>query len=361
MESGDTAEIRLTKIPSLLRHIAPPRAVCIKQTISDISEGTVLAVEVLSTEGRRTSLENVHGETEQMQVGDIIPAVLATRRKFSGISCDIPKQIRAGDVLYWCSVSGMIGETRGSDSTFGVPAAMRVLGAVELAGVPVNLKVGSGKASRRRQLDTSAPIVCVAGTATNTGKTATARKIVKHYKEKGEKVACAKLTGSGLLAELRMLSDTGADLVLGFMDAGLPTTCGDDVEEVVEVALGILYELNKIEPDVIVVEFGSSLLGVYNAESVLCSPALQAHVAATVMTASDPTAAWGADKITKSWGIEITAFTGPLANNSSFREYVEETLQVPVEDNRAAIPRILGLIDRRVENFQQRKKNITAN
>ncbi|TWU72666.1 hypothetical protein ED733_002550 [Metarhizium rileyi] len=319
-------EIRITKVPSLLRRVNLPQTIHITHEMPFVEEG-VVAVQVLSTTGKRTDMETVTGEDDHLVEGDVIPAVLGKRRKFNGRSCDVPDTLAAGDMLHWSSSSGVVGKIRGGDRSWGgEQLPVRVLGGLQISGKPLSIKQTGEKAiPRRRLLDetvAAAPVICVAGTATNTGKTSTAAKIIQYYKDGGHKVPCAKMTGMSSVAELGKLSSPpGADLVQGFMDAGLPSTCGD-ATEVVEVALGILHRLNEMRPDVVVVEFGSSFLGLYNAEGIFHSADFRARIAAVVVSATDPVSAGGAKQILGGWGIEITAFTGPVVISPSFAEYV---------------------------------------
>ncbi|KAJ1714084.1 hypothetical protein COH20_009648 [Aspergillus flavus] len=125
-----------------------------------------------------------------------------------------------------------------------IPVQVPVLGSILKAGTPMGIKHSA--IPKRQTLSQSAPIVVVAGTASNTGKTTTVRNIIQHPKSGGLRVAGAKSSGVALLNELRCLSATGAELVLGFADGWLPTTCGN-LNEIVEVSLGILHELNKMD------------------------------------------------------------------------------------------------------------------
>ncbi|KAL7927961.1 hypothetical protein ACQKWADRAFT_325277 [Trichoderma austrokoningii] len=352
-ELGVEKDIHLTKIPSLFRRSNLPSVVHASHDFPPIVEGAVIVVQVLSTVGKRTDIEDITEQGDHLVEGDVVPAVLGRRRMFNGFSCDIPHTLSVGDILYWSSGSGVVGDIRGSDPAWNQQLPVRVLGGARISGKFLNIK-DDNMIPRLARLDPIAPVICAAGTATNTGKSTTVTKVVEHFKAKGLRVACAKLTGMALLAEMRKLSSTGADLVLGFMDAGLPSTCGE-AAEVVQVALGILHQLNQIQPDVIVVEFGASFLGLYNTESILCSSGFKGHIAAMIMSASDPVAAWGAKQIMNSWAVDITAFTGPVVNSKSFAEYVEETLGTPAEDNRGAMPKIMSAVESKVDDFKRQR------
>jgi hypothetical protein len=341
-------------VPSLLRGLVVPRIIQITREIPNVTEGTVVVVEVLKHVNRRADIESLSFvERDSLENGDIVLAVLGKRRGFNSCSCDVPETLAVGDVLYWSSASGIVGVSQGYDPAWGKPAAARVIGSPVVSGKQLaNLKEAYSHIVPRlknMELPSSAPIVCVAGTSTNTGKTRTANTIIRHFRGKGQKVACAKLTGVGLCKELQRLSEGNGELVLGFMDAGLPSTCSD-ANEVLEVALRILHQLNQMEPDVIVVELGASFLGPYNAETILRCPEIKRHIAALVLAATDPVSAWGAKQIMERWMIEITAFTGPLVNSTSFVSFVEDTLGVPAEDNRGqSMPKIAALVESKVE------------
>jgi hypothetical protein len=173
---------------------------------------------------------------------------------------------------------------------------------------------------------------------------------MQHLKSRGLRVAGAKLSGVAFLGELRTLSTAGPEMILGLADGGLPTTCNDPTE-VLEVSLGILHELNKVSPDVIVVEFGSCLLGFYNVLPVLDSLHFRQHVASIVLTASDTVAAWGVKHIMREKKLDTTLITGPVVNNVSYVDYIEGELQLPAESNSGPMPKMCRLIDMRLDEF----------
>ncbi|KAE8388471.1 hypothetical protein BDV23DRAFT_185401 [Aspergillus alliaceus] len=342
--------VRLSKIPSLLDRMQLEDVVTISPTIVPV-EGAVLAVEVLSTANKFTTIEETTGHESEFVEGDIMPVVLGKRRSFQALSCDVPSRLSPGDILTYVSKSGLVGAVQAFPTHGPAPVQVRVLGSILKDGTAINIK--DSAVPRRKTLSKSAPIVAVAGTASNTGKTTTARKIIQHLKSRGLRVACTKLSGLAYRGELCRLSATGADVVLGFADGGLPTTCGDSAE-VIEASLGIIHELNKSDPDVIVVEFGSCLLGFYNVMPVLDSPQFRQHVASVVLTASDTVAAWGLKRVMEEYGIEVTTITGPAVNSISYVDYIEQELGLPAESNLGTMPKTFQLVDMRLAEFERR-------
>ena len=75
-------------------------------------------------------------------------------------------------------------------------------------------------------LDKSAPIVVVAGTCMNSGKTVAATEIIKQAHHAGLKVAGAKFSGMACLRDTLNMEDHGACATASFLDCGLPSTVG---------------------------------------------------------------------------------------------------------------------------------------
>ncbi|KAF7591211.1 hypothetical protein BBP40_001870 [Aspergillus hancockii] len=326
--------------------------VTISPTIVPV-EGAVVAVEVLSTVDKVSLIEDITGHISGLVEGEIIPAVLGIRRGSQGLSCDIPSTLSQGDIISYVSRSGLVGVTQTTPTDIMIPAQVRVFGSVQKGGTPLNIKQSS--IPRRQSLNQSAPIVVVAGSASNTGKTTTARKIIQHLKSKGLRVAAAKLSGLAFLGELRALSTAGPDMIMSFADGGLPTTCNNPAE-ILEVSLGILHELNAIKPDVIVIEFGSCLLGFYNILPILESLHFRQYIASLVLTASDTAAAWGLKHILKEKMFDVTLLTGPVVNNLSYAGYIEGELGFPAESNSGQMPKMCRLIDMRLDEFGSCKR-----
>lgn len=336
-------QAHLSKITSIVARLQLPAAVVLSENIVP-GEGAVIAVEALGDEGKNNTLEFANGRVGHLVQGDIIPAVLGKRRALREYSGDIPKDIAPGDNLYLLCESGLVGEIRGLNAAWGVPMQVKVLGSVvdPIAGRQLNIK--DAAIARKQSLPQSAPIVGVVGTCMNIGKTTTIRKLIKHFKSQGLKVAAAKLTGFASIHDINLIHDAGAHPVLGFHDGGLPSTCGD-AGVVIETALGILHELNQSDPDLILVEFGDGILGEYNVEHLLRQSEMQQHMRAFIVGAPDFVAAWGAREIMRDYGLPITLITGPVCNNDTGTHYVERNLHLPAESNLHAMPKMIHLVE----------------
>ena len=336
-------KVKLNYISSAVRRLNLDYEVEISNTIV-IEEGAVLVGKVLSDTDKVNALEDRNGIIHKLVAGDIIPGVLCKRRAMKELSGDIPKQLYVGDNLHLINDAGMFGHLRGFEPTYGMPIEVTILGSIIRQGKQINTK-DAGLESPE-ELDLQAPLIAVVGTSMDIGKTTTACKIVKHFINRGLKVAYAKLTGIAYLGELKPLIDSGAEPVMDFLDGGLPSSFGCQ-EQVIKAAFSILAELNKSKPNFIVVEFGNSILGQANVSTLLQNATIQNHIKATIVVASNTVDAWGAKEIMNQYGVPITTMTGPLANNSATADFIEEMLGIPTESNfsNSDMPKTMKLIE----------------
>jgi hypothetical protein len=162
------------------------------------------------------------------------------------------------------------------------------------------------------------PTILLIGTSMSAGKTTTGRLVIRELKRAGLKVAGAKFTGAGRYRDVLSYGDAGADVILDFVDAGLPSTVVPEAE--FEPAMR--YMLTRIaasEVDVLVAEAGASPLEPYNGAAAV--RALGPSVCCTFLCASDPYAVLG---VQQAFGLDPDIVTGPTANTDAGIELVRK-------------------------------------
>jgi hypothetical protein len=167
------------------------------------------------------------------------------------------------------------------------------------------------------------PIILLIGTSMSSGKTTTARVVIRKLRQAGKKVVGAKLTGAGRYRDVLSMRDAGANEIFDFVDVGLPSTVCE--EEVYLQALGqLISRIAEVEADVVVVEVGASPLEPYNGEAAI--RALEPRIAMTILCASDPYAAVG---VIQAFGKVPDLVTGIAATTLAGIELVEKLTGVP--------------------------------
>lgn len=169
------------------------------------------------------------------------------------------------------------------------------------------------------------PIIAVVGTDTNTGKTVTTAKVISELKQMGLSVGACKLTGI-CGDDILSYKDAGADELVDFTDAGLPSTICTE-ETAVNAALKCISSLQN--NDVIVAEFGSTLIGGHPVLSIL--KAFNLSNLKVVVCCSDVPGAIGAMFLLASGanGLRPSLFSGLVANSELACAKVLETTGVP--------------------------------
>jgi hypothetical protein len=333
--------ITIDKMPSIVRNLNLSKTVKVSANINPV-EGGVIVIEALEDQGTNNVFEYDTGRLGRLIGGDITFGVFAKRRALREYSGDIPNHVKVGDELYFLCESGLVGEIGGLDEAWGKPLPVRVLGAVvDENGQQLNIK--DQAIPHKATLPFSAPIIAMVGTIMDIGKTTALVELIKFMKHKGLKIAGAKVTGVGYMQDPLKMLDAGAYPVLDFVDAGLPSTCGS-ADDALHATLGVLAELNKSNPDVIVIEFGDGILGEYNVSHILSHPEIKQHLAATIVAAGDLVGAWGAQQLLAQHNLTPLVVTGVAVNNDTAVSYIEKNLRMHAESNQNGMPQTKKLL-----------------
>ena len=197
------------------------------------------------------------------------------------------------------------------------------------------------------------PVVYIAGTCMNAGKTVAATELVRGFFQAGLRVAAAKLTGVSLMRDALSMMDAGAVASLTFNDIGIAST---HPGVTVSSAKGILNRLAQSRPDVIVAELGDGILGEYGVQDILADRELSAAGAAWVMAAPDPVGCWGAREVMRDrFNLPITVITGPATDNEVGRDFVNAELGLPAFNARRESPALLEVVQASVERWKAQR------
>jgi hypothetical protein len=302
------------------------------------AEGGVIAARVLTAKSTYNTLELPSGRFSQVKPGDVVAGALGHRKALFGYSGHVPSEVKVGDKLHLLNLGGVIGVHDGGSPDLGAPFVVEVLGQVlhfpflgERIGVPAHITQGALPVEE--QLDVrNVPVVAIVGSCMNAGKTAAACSLVQSFTHLGLRVAAGKTTGVSLRRDILSMEDAGARKVLMFTDLGIVTTTPNTAPV---AARTILTNLAREQPDVIVLELGDGLLGLYGVNEILGTPEIRSSFSTVVLAASDPVAAWGGVQLLRDrYGIECTAITGPATDNAAAARLVEEQAGCPARNAR---------------------------
>jgi len=296
-------------------------------------EGVVVVVEVLSNKSTYNTLELTSGRMAKVGKGDIVVGALGHRKALFGYSGHVPPSLQAGDIIQMLNIGGVLGICDSINPDKGKPFDCRVLGVVlhfpylgERIGVPA--RVGHKRLDYDAKLDARGiPIVALAGTCMEAGKTAAACAVISRMRHRGLVVDAFKATGVSLRRDILAMEDAGARRSAIFTDLGIVTTTKVNGPALTRT---MLTELATGKPDVIVFELGDGILGTYGVDAILECPDIRTALTGVILSANDPVAAWGGVKLLRDrFGIEPCVVTGPSTDNQVGVEIITTQLGVP--------------------------------
>lgn len=295
-------------------------------------EGVIIVVEVLTNKANYNTLELTSGRMAKLGKGDIVVGALGHRKALFGYSGHVPESLQAGDVIQMLNIGGVLGVCDSVNPDKGKPFDCRVLGVVlqfpylgERIGVPA--RAGIRRLDFDAPLDAhGVPVIALAGTCMEAGKTAAACSIVSRMRHRGLVVDAFKATGVSLRRDILAMADAGARNTMIFTDLGVITTTPSTGPALTRT---MLTELSSARPDVIVFELGDGLMGTYGVDSILGCEDIRHVLTAVVLSANDPVAAWGGVRLLRErFGIEPCAVTGPATDNAVGVDIIREQMQV---------------------------------
>jgi hypothetical protein len=283
--------------------------------------GDVVVVRALSESVTYGNLELPSGRLAKINRNDILLGVLGKRRALKGFVGDVPDSVKSGDRLHLLNMGGVIGICKGHHSSFSDAIEVEIVGiACDTDGTVLN--ISDNALETADSLSPSAPIVMIAGTCMNSGKTVAATEIIRQAASAGMRVAGAKLSGIACLRDTLHMQDHGAVATASFLDCGLPSTV--DYGDLSPVAKGILNHLNTFKPDLIVVELGDGIVGGYAVDSVLKDAEIKAAISSLVFCASDYVGVIGGMAVLKDLDIDIDVIAGSVTDSQMGEDFVQE-------------------------------------
>ena len=295
-------------------------------------EGVLVAVKVLNNKARYNQLELTSGRMATVNQGDVVVGALGHRNALRGYSGRLPKSLKVGDTIQLLNIGGVLGECDSANPDVGAPFECEVLGTVlhfpylgERIGVPA--RAGASQFDKDAVLDTNdVPVIALAGTCMDSGKTAAACAIVSRLRHLGFTIAACKATGVSLRRDILAMEDAGATESMIFSDLGIVTTTAENGPALTRA---LLTGLAKEKPDVIVLELGDGLLGAYGVEAILADDEIRKALTGVVLCANDPVSAWGGARILhEQFDISPAVVTGPATDNRVGIDQISERLSL---------------------------------
>jgi hypothetical protein len=279
---------------------------------ADWETGDYVVGEVVAAGVESTPIELVSGRMAGISVGDLVVGALGTRAATLEAVGDW-RHIGPDGRMQALTGAGLFG--RATSCSLFIPAMVELIYRGHAAR----------QASKLRMRDFvpavpprayNVPTVLLIGTSMSSGKTTSAKVIIRHLVSLGIKVAGVKLTGAGRYRDTLGMGDAGADVLLDFVDVGLPSTAVPE-DEYRPALSTLLSMVAGSGVDVVVAEAGASPLEPYNGDLLIRT--IRNQLRCTVLCASDPYAVVG---VTQGFGFEPDFVAGIATSTSAGIEVI---------------------------------------
>lgn len=343
--------VHIDKIGSVTLNCRLSRDVRVSDDIPAV-EGGVVAVRVLNSKSTYNQLELPSGRFSTVKPGDVLAVALGHRKALFGYSGYMPEEVKTGDKLNMLNLGGVLGVCDSINPDLGEPFVCEVLGQIltfpylgERIGIPAHIAQNAIPLSDRLDVQ-SIPVVAVVGTTMSAGKTAAACALVREFARNGLNVMAGKATGVSLRRDILAMEDAGAKRIGIFTDLGIVTTTPRVAPNATRT---LLTQFAEDRPDVIVLELGDGLLGLYGVDAILNDTDIRSTFGAVVLAASDPVAAWGGVQLLRDrHGLETTVVTGPATDNAAGIRLVETQAKKPGINARTNAKELAALVFDRI-------------
>src|SRR6266446_575357 len=341
--------IEVDKIGSATSPLGLNRTIALCASSESPVAGDVVVVRALTDSATYNMLELPSGRLAKINPGDVLVGVLGRRRALKGFMGDVPATVSVGDQLHLLNMGGVIGSCTGHHSGLSDAIKVEVLGfACDENGRTLN--IADAALPVQTDLTETAPLIIIAGTCMNSGKTYAATELIKQATRAGLRVAAAKLSGIACLRDTLNMADHGAIATASFLDCGLPSTVG--AGDLAPVARAIIARLNESAPDLIVVELGDGILGGYSVESIFEDAEFRDAMTVLVFCASDYVGAWGGIELFRRRGIAVDLVAGSVTDSQMGEDYIQNEFGVPAANARRNGAKLFEIVRDRVSGFK---------
>lgn len=229
-------------------------------------EGDLILVEVENTD---IEITDQNRKNKIANKGTKIIAVLGNRESSTHVVGGIPKdglEIQNNQFIDWIGGnSGIVGVTyisASSNNTYGAEFSTKVISKGLLYSNNKKINISDFKVQSNRN-NLSIPIIAIAGTSAEAGKTVFTQKVIQYLSKNFGKVSAIKVTGSGGVLDSEQHKKAGATITLDQVDAGLITTYTSSENFSSMIMEPFLYSQDN-GVDIIVCELGGDIVWANN-------------------------------------------------------------------------------------------------
>jgi hypothetical protein len=251
------------------------------------------------------------------------------------------------DDLCILTAGGMIGTLKSRHCEIAKPTTISFIGFLnDERGQRINLKeLKFHKSLPSSQIKN---LILIVGTGMDSGKTTTSSKLIKGLSEREFRISACKLTGSVSNRDQDEMRSASAKRIIDFSDYGFPSTYLCSKEELKDLYNTMLSEMEKINPDVILMEIADGILQ-RETYMLLADQSIKKMIKGVLLTAENALSALYATDLLQKLGYNIIAVSGAITSSPlSIREFRENS-QIPVASSADSGIELLDIFTKFIE------------
>ncbi len=287
--------------------------------------GDVVAVKMSKINESYRSLDLEGADLVELEEGDVVLGVMGNRAGVKGYVGEAPQSISKGDTISFLGAGGLFGEFKGATKELDEPCEAEFLGYIGKEDEIVNMKDYGIETSDSLRDD--AKIFAVTSSRMDAGKTTLTAKLIENLSQE-YKVGSLKLTGSARERDRLKMLESGSEISLDFVDAGLPSTV-DNPRDVQRAAKGLINQAFEDDLDFVIVEFGAGLISKYCVQEVLRDLEIRNNVFGIGAAGLDVVGAYGLENVLEDIGYELDFVSGPITDTEVGKDTIEDYVGVP--------------------------------
>lgn len=243
-----TKSVRDFKINRKIRQTYIPKA------------GDVAVFQVLSI-GKHKAIQAENGNNNYIFPGDKILATFGTRYATAQFEGYVPKKHHSKyQILGQGGVVGVLASLHAKFEDIG-PTEVRLVGyAVDNDENVINTIYNGVERLSFNPIKRPYEMYLSVGAGMDSGKTTTAAFLSRGFMQQKRKVAFIKLTGTVFAKDCSVVRDCGAKTAVDFSYCGYPSTFLCETDEVLDILETLLNRIERINPDVVVIEIADGLI-----------------------------------------------------------------------------------------------------
>ena len=210
----------------------------------------------------------------------------------------------------------------------------------------------------KRDRAVTVPVIGVAGTALNSGKTTAAASLGFGLRRLGYRVAALKITGAGAFDDVNAYYDAGCAWVADFTDAGLASTHNQPVAKIITATKTLLSQAEGRCVDVIIMEIGDGLFQ-HQTETLLKSAYIHNLFNGVILAATDVLNALIGARVLRRYGLPPVVIAGKVAASPAATAEIQTKTGIKVASGESLreTARVQTLIKTGEIDFAQDTKN----